>query len=153
MPLIPPRLSIPAINYGGGKTPPPTISIFTGHSHPFSPLLSLSVRIAAARCIVHNPLPSQTTVSNDCSPLFLPPPPSPRSGGKACFFFSRGKKRFRIYSPYIYYWSGNLHAFHIYIYIYIIRNIICLQNCEAIKIIEPKKRKENVLERDNLNKR
>lgn len=150
MPLIPPRLSIPAINYGGGRPPSPTISIFTGHSHPFSPLLSLSVRIAAARCIVHNPLPSQTTVSNDCSPLFLPPPPSPRSGGKACFFFLAAKRDSEfillifIIGPEIY---------TLFIYIYIIRNIICLQNCEAIKIIEPKKRKENVLERDNLNKR
>lgn len=151
MPLIPPRLSIPAINYGGGRPPSPTISIFTGHSHPFSPLLSLSVRIAAARCIVHNPPP----FANDrLQRLLAPLSPSssiPSLGWQGLFFFFLAAKRDSEFILLIFIIGPEIYT--LFIYIYIIRNIICLQNCEAIKIIEPKKRKENVLERDNLNKR
>lgn len=100
--LIPPRLSIldDKLRKEGESSPLPlpplSISIFTGHSHPFSPLLSLSVRIAAARCIVHNPppslrkRPSPTTARHSFSPS---PPPSLLSGGKACFF-SAAKREF-----------------------------------------------------------
>lgn len=124
--LIPPRLSIldDKLRKEGESSPLPlpplSISIFTGHSHPFSPLLSLSVRIAAARCIVHNPppslrkRPSPTTARHSFSPS---PPPSLLSGGKACFF-SAAKREFIllifIIGPEIY--TNTFHR--------IIRNII-----------------------------
>ena len=84
-----PRLPIPAINYveekrvesSAGVACP--VSIFTGYSHPFSLALSLSARIAAARCIVHNPCnpyPTRHHPSSPRSPFNGTPTASP------CFF-------------------------------------------------------------------